>query len=62
MKDNNPLIITILLMFILGMFAGGISGYCIASDFWKQQVVDKGFAEWNIVTGSRQTEFKWKEK
>jgi len=29
-------------------------------DELKQQAVDRGFAEWRIVTGTRGTKFKWK--
>ncbi len=30
-------------------------------DELKQQAVDKGFAEWHIIPGTKETEFKWKE-
>jgi hypothetical protein len=30
-------------------------------DELKQQAVDKGFAEWHIISGTKETEFKWKE-
>lgn len=30
-------------------------------DELKQQAVDKGFAEWQIVLGTKETQFKWKE-
>lgn len=29
-------------------------------DELKQQAVDRGFAEWRIIKGSKKTEFKWK--
>jgi hypothetical protein len=29
-------------------------------DELKQQAVDRGFAEWRIIEGSKETEFKWK--
>lgn len=29
-------------------------------DKLKQQAVDRGFAEWRIIEGSKETEFKWK--
>lgn len=29
-------------------------------DELKQQAVDRGFAEWRIIKGSKETEFKWK--
>lgn len=30
-------------------------------DNLKQEAVDKGFAEWHIISGTKETEFKWKE-
>lgn len=30
-------------------------------DELKQQAVDRGFAEWQIISGTKETEFKWKE-
>lgn len=30
-------------------------------DALKQEAVDKGFAEWHIISGTKETEFKWKE-
>lgn len=29
-------------------------------DDLQQQAVDRGFAEWRIIKGSKETEFKWK--
>ena len=31
------------------------------TDALKQEAVDKGFAEWHIISGTKETEFKWKE-
>lgn len=31
-------------------------------DELKQQAVDRGFAEWRIIEGSKETEFKWKDE
>lgn len=30
-------------------------------DELKQEAVDRGFAEWRIIKGTKETEFKWKE-
>lgn len=30
-------------------------------DELKQQAVDRGFAEWQIISGTKETEFKWRE-
>lgn len=59
MNDDN---ILLLIVAGLGLFIGLVIGWSVNSDSWRQELVDKGFAEWHIVTGSRETEFKWKEK
>ena len=33
----------------------------VQRDALKQEAVDKGFAEWHIISGTKETEFKWKE-
>ncbi len=43
------------------LFMGIVLGLCVASDHWRQTVVDKGYAEWQIVKGTKEVEFKWKE-
>lgn len=58
MNDDNILMAIFALMFL---FIGSVFGWCICSDSWRQEIVDKGFAEWQIVKGTRQVEFKWKE-
>lgn len=30
-------------------------------DSLKQEAVDRGFAEWHIIEGTAETEFRWKE-
>lgn len=45
----------------LCVFMGIVLGLCIASDHWRQVIVDKGYAEWQIVEGTKEVEFKWKE-
>lgn len=39
-----------------------IAAFMVAAqrDELKQQAVDRGFAEWRIIEGSKETEFKWK--
>lgn len=49
------------LLCVLFCFLGIVGGLCAASDYWRQQIVDKGFAEWQIVKGTKEVEFKWKE-
>lgn len=44
-----------------GLFFGSFIGWGITSDHWRQEIIDRGFAEWQIVAGTREVEFKWKE-
>lgn len=44
-----------------GLFFGSFIGWGITSDYWRQEIIDRGFAEWQIVAGTREVEFKWKE-
>ena len=30
-------------------------------DELKQEAVDRGFAEWHVIEGTSETEFRWKE-
>ena len=45
----------ILLLFILAMVAAS------QRDGLQQEAVDRGFAEWRIIEGTRRVEFAWKE-
>lgn len=45
----------------IASFVGGVFGWCLCSDSWRQEIVNKGFAEWQIIEGTREVEFKWKE-
>lgn len=49
-------LVLITIILIAGLFA-----VADERDALKQEAVDKGFAEWQIVTGTKETEFKWKE-
>ena len=55
-------IVTSVITHVLCWCIGTVLGLCLASDHWRQQIVDKGFAEWQIVKGTKEVEFKWKEK
>lgn len=59
MNDDDPMFLV--MVAVVALFFGGAVGWCICSDSWRQEIVDKGFAEWQIVTGTSQVEFKWKE-
>jgi hypothetical protein len=37
-------------------------GFITQEKYWQQEIINKGFAEWHLVDGTRQTQFKWKEK
>ena len=54
-------IVTSVLTHVLCLFVGIVLGLCIAIDHWRQKIVDKGYAEWQIVKGTKEVEFKWKE-
>ena len=57
MKDEN---ILLAIAIVIGLL-GSALGFVISADHWRQEIVDKGFAEWHIIPGTRETEFKWKE-
>lgn len=57
-EDSPMLLVTVATMtFIVAI----VLGWCLSSDSWRQELVNKGFAEWQIVAGTREVEFKWKE-
>jgi hypothetical protein len=58
MKGEN---ILLAIVSVFGVFFGFAFGFAIACDLWRQEIVDKGFAEWQIITGTKELEFKWKE-
>lgn len=53
--------IFLVIIAITALFIGSVFGWCVCSDSWRQELVDKGFAEWHIVAGTKEVEFKWKE-
>lgn len=57
MKFSSELLTTCLILFICAM----LFYVTYQRDLFKQEAVDRGFAEW-IVKGKNNTEFKWKEK
>ena len=54
--------VTPFLTHVLCLFLGIVLGLCMASDHWRQKIIDKGYAEWRIVEGTKEVEFVWKEK
>ena len=60
MNEDDPILMVMVAS--MALFVGGIFGWCLCSDSWRQEIVDKGYAEWQIVKGTREVEFKWKEK
>ena len=58
MKDEN---ILLAIAFVIGLLFGSAFGFTISADHWRQEIVDKGFAEWHIISGTKEIEFKWKE-
>lgn len=59
MNDDNTLLATV---FAIGLIFGALFSFAITSDHWRQEIVNKGFAEWQIIKGTTELEFKWKEK
>jgi hypothetical protein len=58
---SNETYLEWLLVLITIILIAGLVAVADQRDNLKQQAVDKGFAEWQIVTGTKETEFKWKE-
>lgn len=50
-----------LLVLITIILIAGLVAVADQRDSLKQQAVDKGFAEWQIISGTKEIEFKWKE-
>lgn len=59
---NDDTIFVLIKTAVLSLFLGFVVGWCLSSDSWRQEIVNKGFAEWQIIEGTREVEFKWKEK
>ncbi len=59
MKQQNYLELLQLLAFIFALVCAFFAA--AQRDALKQEAVDKGFAEWHIISGTKETEFKWKE-
>ena len=59
MNEDSPTLFAIVAT--MALIFGGVLGWCLSSDSWRQELVNKGFAEWQIVAGTREVEFKWKE-
>ena len=64
MKDNDILyndILFVVIATVAALLIGFAIGFAIQESYWQQEIVNKGFAEWHLVDGTRQTQFKWKE-
>jgi len=59
MKDEDILFVSIAT--VAALLFGFIIGFITQESYWQQEIVNKGFAEWHLVEGTRATEFKWKE-
>ncbi len=60
MKDNDILFVSIAI--VAASLIGFVIGFATQESSWQQEIVNKGFAEWHLVEGTRATKFKWKEK
>lgn len=54
-------IATLFSICLLSLAAGLILGMSVENSIWAQEMVNRGYAEWQIVTGTKEVEFKWKE-
>lgn len=60
--ETNPTdLIAQFITHILCLFMGVALGACLANDYWRQVLVDKGYAEWRVIKGIKEVEFTWKE-
>ena len=60
MKDDVILFVAIVA--VAASLMGFAIGFITQEKYWQQEIINKGFAEWHLVDGTRQTQFKWKEK
>jgi len=60
MKDNRPIIISIVVSVIISVFASNYIGFVGGIDKVQQEAVIKGHAEW-VADTSGKPQFKWKE-
>ena len=60
MKDDDILFVVIAI--VAALLIGFAIGFITEKNSWQQEIVNKGFAEWHLVEGTRATKFKWKEK
>ena len=60
MKDNDILFVSIAI--VAASLIGFAIGFITQESYWQQEIINKGFAEWHLVDGTRQTQFKWKDK
>lgn len=45
----------------LGLFLGHLYSESFSRTSTQQEAVDRGFAEWHVIEGTSETEFRWKE-
>ena len=49
MNDDSTLLAAV---FAIGLFFGAVVSFSVTSDHWRQEMVNKGFAEWQIIKGT----------
>lgn len=54
--------IALFIIFVLCLVVGLGLGMSIENSIWRKEMVNRGYAEWQIVKGTKEVEFKWKEK
>ncbi len=56
-KNTQEWLLTVCFLLVLA------AAFMVANqrDSIKQEAVDRGFAEWHVIEGTSETEFRWKE-
>lgn len=56
-KNTQEWLLTVCFLLVLA------AAFMVANqrDSIKQEAVDRGFAEWHVIEGTSDTEFRWKE-
>jgi hypothetical protein len=60
MKDNSPIIISIVVSVVISGLASNRIGFVVGIDKVQQEAVVKGHAEW-VADKEGKPQFKWKE-
>jgi hypothetical protein len=59
--ETKAIIASAIVGFCIGLVIAGCSLAPVMRGF-KNQAIDRGHAEWRVITGTNKTEFKWKDE